>query len=55
LISKQKHNPELIREVLDLLLLFGLFPLVLGLGLILIYLFMQEGSQSNEDTAEEKK
>ena len=36
-----------------LLLLFGLLPLALGLGLMLIYLFMQEGSQSDEETVEE--
>ncbi len=38
-----------------LLLLFGLLPLALGLGLMLIYLFTQEGSQADEETAEEKK
>ncbi|MCD4803215.1 MAG: hypothetical protein K8R16_09790 [Anaerolineales bacterium] len=37
-----------------LLLLFGLLPLALGLGLILIYLFMQEGPQSDEKPAKEK-
>jgi len=37
-----------------LLLLFGLLPLALGLGLMLIYLFTQEGSQADEESAEEK-
>ncbi len=35
-----------------LLLLIGLFPLALGLGLMLIYLFIQEGSQPDEETAD---
>ncbi len=35
-----------------LLLLIGLFPLALGLGLMLIYLFMQEGSQPAEEAVE---
>ena len=33
------------------LMLFGLLPLALGLGLMLIYLFMQEGSLSDEKPA----